>query len=108
MFGRYIFGGILDRHPGLKVGWFEGGINWVPAAVQDAEHMYASLQHMADHKTDHDVAHYRHHHIYASFLVAPLGLEQIDRHGVPTVMWSAASPPNHRTSHPPHASLASP
>src|SRR3546814_3212338 len=47
MFGRYIFGGILDRHPGLKVGWFEGGINWVPAAIQDAEHMYASLQHMA-------------------------------------------------------------
>src|SRR3546814_19307758 len=31
MFGRYIFGGILDRHPGLKVGWFAGGLNWVPA-----------------------------------------------------------------------------
>jgi hypothetical protein len=49
MFGRYVFGGILDRHPGITVGWFEGGINWVPAAIQDAEHLYASLQHMADH-----------------------------------------------------------
>ena len=39
MFGRYVFGGILDRHPGLRVGWFEGGINWVPAAIQDAEHL---------------------------------------------------------------------
>ena len=36
LFGRYVFGGILDRHPGLRVGWFEGGINWVPAALQDA------------------------------------------------------------------------
>ena len=56
MFGRYVFGGILDRHPGLQVGWFEGGINWVPAALQDAEHLYASLQHMADHPIEHDVA----------------------------------------------------
>ena len=38
-FGKYIFGGILDRHPGLRVGWFEGGINWVPSAIQDAEHI---------------------------------------------------------------------
>ena len=38
-FGKYIFGGILDRHPGLRVGWFEGGINWVPSALQDAEHI---------------------------------------------------------------------
>ena len=56
MFGRYVFGGILDRHPGLTVGWFEGGINWVPAALQDAEHLYASLQHMADHAIEQDVA----------------------------------------------------
>ena len=55
MFGRYVFGGILDRHPGLRVGWFEGGINWVPAAIQDAEHLYASAQHMADHEIEHDV-----------------------------------------------------
>ena len=61
MFGRYVFGGILDRHPGLQVGWFEGGINWVPAALQDAEHLYASLQHMADHPIEHDVAHYWRH-----------------------------------------------
>ena len=56
MFGKYVFGGILDRHPGLRVGWFEGGINWVPAALQDAEHLYASLQHMADHEIEHDAA----------------------------------------------------
>ena len=38
-FAKYIFGGILDRHPGLRVGWFEGGINWVPSGLQDAEHI---------------------------------------------------------------------
>jgi predicted TIM-barrel fold metal-dependent hydrolase len=97
MFGRYVFGGILDRHPGLRVGWFEGGINWVPAAIQDAEHLYASLVHMADHELEHDVGHYWDEHMYASFMVDPLGLELIDRIGVDKVMWSSDYPHNEST-----------
>ncbi len=30
VFSKYIFSGILDRHPKLRIGWFEGGIAWVP------------------------------------------------------------------------------
>ena len=107
MFGRYVFGGILDRHPGLRVGWFEGGINWIPAAIQDAEHLYASLQHMADHTIEHDVAHYWRHHMYASFMVDPLGLEMIDRIGTDRVMWSADYPHNESTFGYSERSLAS-
>jgi predicted TIM-barrel fold metal-dependent hydrolase len=107
MFGRYVFGGILDRHPGITVGWFEGGINWVPAAIQDAEHLYASLQHMADHGLDHDVAHYWHRHMYASFMVDPLGLEMIDRIGRDRVMWSSDYPHNESTFGYSEQSLAS-
>jgi predicted TIM-barrel fold metal-dependent hydrolase len=107
MFGRYVFGGILDRHPGITVGWFEGGINWVPAAIQDAEHLYASLQHMADHGLDHDVAHYWHQHMYASFMVDPLGLEMLDRIGLERVMWSSDYPHNESTFGYSEQSLAS-
>jgi predicted TIM-barrel fold metal-dependent hydrolase len=107
MFGRYVFGGILDRHPGLTVGWFEGGINWVPAALQDAEHLWASLQHMADHEIGQDVSAYWDHHMYASFMVDPLGLEQIDRIGVDRVMWSSDYPHNESTFGYSEQSLAS-
>jgi predicted TIM-barrel fold metal-dependent hydrolase len=107
MFGRYVFGGILDRHPDLRIGWFEGGINWVPAALQDAEHLYASLQHMADHELEQDVAAYWDHHMYASFMVDPLGLEQIDRIGVDRVMWSSDYPHNESTFGYSEQSLAS-
>jgi predicted TIM-barrel fold metal-dependent hydrolase len=107
MFGRYVFGGILDRHPGLRVGWFEGGINWIPAALQDAEHLYASAQHMADRKIEHDVGHYWSHHMYASFMVDPLGLELIDRIGVDRVMWSSDYPHNESTFGYSERSLAS-
>ena len=107
MFGRYVFGGIIDRHPGLRVGWFEGGINWVPAAIQDAEHVYASVQHMADHKLEHAVADYWRDHMYASFMVDPLGLELIDRIGVDRVMWSSDYPHNESTFGYSEKSLAS-
>lgn len=97
MFGRYVLGGILDRHPGLKVGWFEGGINWVLSALQDAEHMLASYKHMFNHTVQHDVRHYWDNNMHASFMVDPLGLQLIDKIGVDRVMWSSDYPHNEST-----------
>jgi predicted TIM-barrel fold metal-dependent hydrolase len=94
MFARYIFGGILDRHPGLQIGWFEGGINWVASAMQDAEHAHASFWHMNNLKIEHAPDHYWRRHMCASFIVDPLGLEMIDRLGADRIMWSADYPHN--------------
>lgn len=96
-FGRYVFGGILDRHPGLRVGWFEGGINWVPSAIQDAQHIAASFHHMSNRELEHDPQHYWDDHMMASFMVDPLGLDLIDRIGVDRVMWSTDFPHNEST-----------
>ena len=106
MFGRYVFGGILDRHPQLRIGWFEGGINWIAAAIQDGEHLYASLKHMG-HDIEHDVRWYWENHMHASFMVDPLGLELIDRIGVDRVMWSSDYPHNESTFGYSEQSLAS-
>ena len=97
MFSKYVFGGILDRHPGLRVGWFEGGIAWVPTALQDAEHVLASYRHMLKHQPEHDVRHYWHAHMCASFMVDGLGLRQIDDIGIDKVMWSSDYPHNEST-----------
>jgi predicted TIM-barrel fold metal-dependent hydrolase len=97
VFGKYVFGGVLDRHPGLRIGWFEGGINWVPSTLQDAEHIAASFRHMANLVPEHDPRHYWEHHMSASFMLDPLGLELIDRIGVERVMWSTDFPHNEST-----------
>lgn len=97
MFSKYIFGGILDRHPRLRVGWFEGGIAWVPPALQDAEHVLASYRHMLAHRPEQEVRHYWDKHMCASFMVDPLGLRQIDEIGVDKVMWSSDYPHNEST-----------
>jgi predicted TIM-barrel fold metal-dependent hydrolase len=97
MFARYVCGGLLDRHKGLRVGWFEGGINWVPAAIQDTEHMYASFRHMLDVDIEHDVQYYWDHHMYSAFMLDPLGLDLLDRIGIDRVMWSSDFPHNEST-----------
>jgi predicted TIM-barrel fold metal-dependent hydrolase len=97
VFSRYIFGGILDRHPSLKIGWFEGGIAWVPWALQDAEHLVASYRHMFNHELQHDIRYYWDTHMSASFMVDPLGLKLIDEIGVDKVMWSSDYPHNEST-----------
>ena len=106
-FGKYIFGGILDRHPGLKVGYFEGGINWVPSALQDAEHIAASFKHLADLQIKHDPTYYWDNHMCASFMVDPLGLALLARIGVDRVMWSTDFPHNESTYGYSNESLAS-
>ena len=96
-FGKYIFGGILDRHPGLRVGWFEGGINWVPSALQDAEHIAASFQHLSNLQVEHEPTYYWDQHMSASFMVDRLGLALLPRIGVDHVMWSTDFPHNEST-----------
>jgi predicted TIM-barrel fold metal-dependent hydrolase len=97
MFAKYIFGGILDRHRRLRIGWFEGGIAWVPPALQDAEHVLASYRHMLSDHPEHDVRYYWDNHMCASFMVDGLGLRQIDEIGIDKVMWSSDYPHNEST-----------
>jgi len=97
MFARYVCGALLDRHQGLRIGWFEGGINWVVSAIQDAEHMSRSFRHMMDTEMEHDAQYYWDNHMYSAFMVDPLGLDLIDRIGVDRVMWSSDFPHNEST-----------
>ena len=83
--------------PACSIGWFEGGINWVPSAIQDAQHISASFKHIANLEIKHDPQHYWDHHMCASFMLDPLGLDLVDRIGVDKVMWSTDFPHNEST-----------
>ena len=97
MFGKYAMAGILDRHRDLKIGWFEGGISWVPSALQDAAHCMVSYRHMNNLAIEHEPAWYWENHMASSFMIDPLGLELIDRIGKTRVMWSNDYPHNEST-----------
>lgn len=74
-----------------------GGIAWIPPALQDAENVLASYQHMLRHHPERAVRHYWDTHMCACFMVDGLGLNQIDEIGIDTVMWSSDYPRNEST-----------
>ena len=69
----------------------------MPSALQDAEHVLASYQHMLKDHPQHDVRYYWDKHMCASFMVDGLGLQQIDEIGIDKVMWSSDYPHNEST-----------
>jgi predicted TIM-barrel fold metal-dependent hydrolase len=81
----------------INVDSFRDMFAWIPPALQDAEHVLASYQHMLNHQLQHDTRHYWDTHMGASFKVDPLGLKLFDEIGVDKVMWSSDYPHNEST-----------
>jgi predicted TIM-barrel fold metal-dependent hydrolase len=92
--GELIFGGVFDRHPNLKVVFAEGGIAWVPAALQDAETIYDAHGALLDVLPKHRPCHYWHQNCFATFQNDLLGLRLLDYIGADRVMWAADYPHN--------------
>ncbi len=87
-----IFGGILDRHPRLRMSFAEGGMNWVASVLQDAE-MIHSVQHsILEWKQQHEISYYWRKHMWASFMSDAIGWRLIDLIGTDRVMWSSDYP----------------
>jgi predicted TIM-barrel fold metal-dependent hydrolase len=88
-----IFSGTFDRHPSLRIVFSEGGISWVPPALQDAEMIFDSygngnlLEPIKLRPSD-----YWHQNCYASFQNDLLGLRQLDIIGADRVMWASDYP----------------
>jgi predicted TIM-barrel fold metal-dependent hydrolase len=90
--GALTFGGVFDRHPGLKVVFAEGGIGWIAAALHDADVIYSSFISTMEPKLEHSPSRYWHRNCYASFMVDPVGLRLLDMIGADRVMWSSDYP----------------
>ena len=83
------FSGILERHPGLRVVFTEGGIAWVPSALYDADRVYASFESQMNPKLANPPSFYWHQNCLATFMEDPYGLQQIDLIGAENAMWSS-------------------
>ncbi len=98
-FGELVFGGILDRHPKLRIVFAEAGagINWVPGILQDAEMVVDSFGSMVSPKLKHRPTDYWRQHCFATFMADSLGLKLLDYVGADRLLWSADYPHNEGT-----------
>ena len=106
-FGKYIFGGILDRHPGLKIGYFEGGhqLGAVRAAGRRAHRGLVPAPGRPQDQARADLLLGQPHVCLVHG--RPLGLALLARIGVDRVMWSTDFPHNESTYGYSNESLAS-
>ncbi|MFI0514217.1 amidohydrolase family protein [Streptomyces sp. WSLK1-5] len=47
-FRQLILGGVLERHPGLRVVFTESGVGWIPKELQELDGLYASMRTAGD------------------------------------------------------------
>jgi predicted TIM-barrel fold metal-dependent hydrolase len=90
--GEMIFGGILDRHPNIRVIFTEAEINWIPGALQTASMIYDCYSFVLKPQIKHHPRHYWHNNCYATFMHDPAGLRLLDIIGADRVMWSSDYP----------------
>jgi predicted TIM-barrel fold metal-dependent hydrolase len=86
------FSGILERHPGMKVVFTEGGISWVPAALFDADKQYKAYATEVRPKLAELPSHYWFRQCYATFMNDPAGLRLADMIGYEHMLWSVDYP----------------
>jgi predicted TIM-barrel fold metal-dependent hydrolase len=58
LFALLSYSGILERHPGLKVIFTEGGISWVPSALFDLDRIYRDFESQMNPKLANPPSHY--------------------------------------------------
>lgn len=111
-FSELVFGGILDRHPGLRLVFAEAGINWIPGMLQDAEMIFDSYE--QDERAislQHRPTDYWSRNCYATFQRDRIGLEMMRYIGadpccgrriirMPRARSAIPNPPSRRSSRP--------
>ena len=94
-----VFSGIFDRHPGLRIVFAEGGISWIPSALNHADRIHREFRPHLQPTLAHEPSHYWRTHCWATFMDDPCGLEQIDHIGVDRVLWASDYPHPEGTHH---------
>jgi predicted TIM-barrel fold metal-dependent hydrolase len=87
-----VFSGLLERHPGLRVVFTEGGISWIPSALDHADRIHQQFTEYLEPRLSHPPSFYWHRQCYATFMDDPRGIEQIDNIGRDRVLWSRDYP----------------
>ena len=87
-----VFSGVLERHPGIRVLFAEGGISWIPSALADADRIHSAFASYLNPRLTRPPSEYWFRQCYATFMDDQSGLDQIDRIGIDHVLWSSDYP----------------
>jgi len=92
VWGHLVFTGLLERHPGVRLLFAEGGISWIPSALDHADRIHTNFAGYLKPRLPRQPSEYWHRQCWATFMEDPRGIEQIDFIGVDRALWSSDYP----------------
>jgi predicted TIM-barrel fold metal-dependent hydrolase len=87
-----VFGGVLARHPELRVVSVEAYIGWLPFVAEYMDHAYRVHRYWNDAGLRELPSVYLRRQVYATFIEDPVGLRERHTLGVDNIMWSSDYP----------------
>jgi predicted TIM-barrel fold metal-dependent hydrolase len=97
----FIFSGVLERFPGLKLVSAENNVGWLPCVIQRWDQAQESARYMHPAPLQLKPSEYFQRQIYATFIDDPVGVMHRHAIGVENIMWSSDYP--HTASTWPHS-----
>jgi predicted TIM-barrel fold metal-dependent hydrolase len=97
----FIFSGVLERFPGLKLVSAENNVGWLPFAIQRWDQAQESARYMHAAPIKLKPSEYFQRQISATFIDDPVGVKHRHAVGVENIMWSSDYP--HTASTWPHS-----
>jgi predicted TIM-barrel fold metal-dependent hydrolase len=95
--GQLVMGGVLVRHPELKVVSVEGQIGWIPFWKYYLDHVYEKHRWHQELHFDERPSHYIERQVYYTFMEDPPGIDERHACGVGRIMWSNDYPHSETT-----------
>jgi len=90
----WLFSGVLERYPGLRIAYSEGQIGWIPYILERADHIWESNRAwggVAD-LVHEKPSHYFARQVYGCFFADRFGLENLDKIGEDNVLFECDYP----------------
>ena len=92
VWAHFVFTGLLERHPGIRLLFAEGGISWVPSALDHADRIHTDFADYLNPRLPRKPSEYWFRQCWATFMDDPRGIEQIDHIGAERALWSSDYP----------------
>ncbi|MGH8066848.1 MAG: amidohydrolase family protein [Candidatus Entotheonellia bacterium] len=97
----FIFSGVLERFPGLKLVSAENNVGWLPFVIQRWDQAHATSRYMQTTPLTLRPSEYFQRQVYATFIDDAVGVENRHQIGIDNIMWSSDYP--HTASTWPHS-----
>lgn len=93
----FVFSGVLQRHPGLKLVSVESGVGWFAFCAQYMDHVWDRHRYWTDSPLKERPSFYMDRQVYGTFLDDKVGVQLRNVAGAHNIMWSSDYPHSETT-----------